>query len=268
MSNTTEPTAARTNVWKKSHYYSVPLVEKIKMRVGDVEAKFVVSASFHRATQKLHLSVTTEERVDYTVNHWFFLPGTNKPDNDSKLTQNRPKSARSWRVLDPSNNPLILELEFKKIEHRRSYPLPEDVTKSYIERGPMIMLIGSDGRVSVPRRALEMRSETFENMFKYDSKEKRTGEIEMKDVDEKTLNAFSYFLATGQIKGGKETALGLILFSDKYDIQDMKKAAEKFVKRNFKEMDKEDILDVFNKVGRESLKRALEKAWVKKRKTL
>lgn len=69
---------------------------------------------------------------------------------------------------------------------------------------------------------------------------------------------------TGKVTDGKETALGLILLGDKYDIQAMKTSAEQFVKKNIAEMDKEDVIDIFSKVSRDTLYRAMVELWAKK----
>lgn len=133
--------------------------------------------------------------------------------------------------------------------------------EAFIERGPSVTLVGSDGSVSVPKRLLEMWSEALEAMFNHDSLEKRTGQIRMEDYNAKTLTAFKQFLLTGKIENGNETALGLILLADKYDVQVMKKAAEDYVKQNFQEMDKDEVLDILQKVSRNTLFNAMIDSW-------
>lgn len=145
------------------------------------------------------------------------------------------------------------------------YPLLPGL-KSYVERGPTVTLIGADGKVTVPRRILKLRSEALEGMFNHNLKEKQTNQIEMADFDCKTLTAFKNFLLTGKITDGEETALGLILLGDKYDIQGMKSAAENFVKDNIVEMDMDDVFDVLSRVCRESLYHAVVKNWIKEKK--
>lgn len=214
MADSTEPTSSLpTHIWSKAHVYSVPLVENIKIGLGDVEAVFHVYCRLKsdKDGHYLLLSVTTEEPVDYGVIYGYFLPGKDRSKlkwENSMLTRTKSTSSPNyWKVEHPASHPLVLELVFKVIQYRQLYPLPEVGLKKYIERGPDVLLVGSDGSVTVPRRALEIRSETFENMFKYDSKERQTGKIELKDLDYRTLDAFSHFLATGRIKDGKGTAL-------------------------------------------------------------
>lgn len=267
MSKSTEEQVQQSNVWIKSHVYSEPLVEGIRMSVGGVEANFSVFARIQKHPTNGHyywfVSVTTEEPVDYVINYSFVLPGNEKPKfEDWTLTRIKSTSGlHIWEIADPSKSLLVLELVFKEIQYRQLYPLPDAGLLAYIERGPRVLLIGSDGKVSVPMRALEIRSETFETMFKYRFKMMQTLKIKLKDFDCNTLDAFSYFLATGRIKNGKETALGLILLADKYDIEDMKVAAEKFVTDNFDAMEPKNVLDTFSKVGCGSLEQAMKRAW-------
>ena len=133
--------------------------------------------------------------------------------------------------------------------------------KSYIDRGSQVTLVGGDGSLTVPKRLLEIRSSALEMIFNHDSKEKQTGAIELKDYNSKTLDAFIHFLMEGKIKDGKETALGLILLGDKYDIQFMKKEAEKFVKEHFHELDQDEAMDIMCKVSRETVKVGLIRGW-------
>ena len=83
----------------------------------------------------------------------------------------------------------------------------------------------------------------------------------MKDYSSKTLDAFAHFLMTGEIKDGNETASGLILLGDKYDIQFMKREAEKFVKSHFCELDQDEVIDIMCKVSRETVKECLKRGW-------
>lgn len=100
-------------------------------------------------------------------------------------------------------------------------------------------------------------------MFKHDSQEKRTNQINMDDFDTNTLAAFKQFLLAGKVEDGKKTALGLILLADKYNIQVMKEVAEDYVMRHIQEMDKDEVLDTFSKVSRGILVDAMVVAWSK-----
>lgn len=161
---------------------------------------------------------------------------------------------------EPTTRPLITDNEFVSplIHFKLTLkPLPYNPinasVKSYIERGPTVTLIGYDGSVTVSRRLLKICSSPLEAMFDHDSKEKQTGEIKLDEFDVQTLSAFKDFLLLGQIVDGKQTALQLVLLGDKYDIQQMKEAAEKFIKKNIRYFDKDDVLDIFHKVSRQSL---------------
>ena len=133
--------------------------------------------------------------------------------------------------------------------------------RSYIERGPEVTLVGSDGTVTCPKRLLKIRSSPLEMIFNHDSQENQTGTIELKDYNSKTLDAFIHFLKTGTIKDGKETALGLILLGDKYEIQFMKREAERFVKSHFHEMDRDEAMDIMFRVSRKTVEDGLLRGW-------
>lgn len=66
---------------------------------------------------------------------------------------------------------------------------------------------------------------------------------------------------TEKIKDGINTATGLILLGDKYDIQVMKSAAEEFVKKNVKEMNQQNVFDVLSLVNKKMLVKAVVDAW-------
>lgn len=145
-------------------------------------------------------------------------------------------------------------------------PLKGDLMAA-VERGSTVTLIGSDGNVWVPKRILKLRSKALDVMFKHNSKEKQTGQIELKDFNAKTLEAFGHFLITGQIIDGKETALGLILLGDKYDIQAMKSAGEDFVKKYITQLSKDDVIEVLSKVSSDLLYDTMVSAWSRNRTT-
>ena len=162
-------------------------------------------------------------------------------------------------------HPMYIKIEFLDpnlltIEGNRSIPDFGDL-ESYIERGTQVILEGSDGSVTAPKRLLEMRSSVLEMIFSHDSREKQTGTIELNDYDSNTLDAFAHFLMTGEIKNGKNTALGLLLLGDKYDIQFMKKEAERFVKSHFRELDQDEAVDIMCQVSKEIVKEGLLRAW-------
>ena len=161
--------------------------------------------------------------------------------------------------------PMAIKVEFLNcnplnIDCNRFLPDFGDI-KSYIEGGSQVTMVGSDGSLTVPKRLLEMRSSALEMIFSHDSQEQKSGSIQLKDYDSKTLEAFVHFLMTAKIKDGKETALGLILLGDKYDIQFMKSEAERFVKSHFHELDRDEAMEIMLKVSRKTVEEDLLRAW-------
>ena len=185
----------------------------------------------------------------------------NDTDSDT-LNQNKPMSKHllvtgDWEFTSPVTLKLTFEIEQPlPLVDKQSFqcPISGDV-KSYIEDGPVVTLVGSDGSTKVSKRLLKIRSTALRNMLTHDTKEKQTMTVELKDFDCKTLDAFGHFLMTGKIKNGKDTALGLVILGDKYDIQIMKQVSERFVLNHITEMNLDDVLDVFCKLSRDLMKK-------------
>lgn len=156
---------------------------------------------------------------------------------------------------------VYIKLTLKKMACNQSFCAVNADLKTYIERGPNVILVASDGTVSVPMRLLKMRSQVLEAMFKHHMQERRTGQVRMEDFDTKTLNAFTKFLVAGNIENGKETVLGLIILADKYDIPGMQEAAEDYIKQNIHEMDEEEVLDTLSKVSSRTLAKSMLDSW-------
>lgn len=210
------------------------------------------------------LTVLAESSLSHTIEYRIHHHGL-ELSFEGKLTETKTGSPPLY-CINNIEGEITLELKLTHIDDLSFggffTPLKSDL-ESYIERGPIVTLIGNDGTVSVPRRILELRSKALEVMFDHDSKEKQTGQIELKDFNSKTLEAFACFLMTGEIVNGKETALGLIVLGDKYDIKGMKTAGENFVLENIAQMNKNDVIEVFSKVSVDLVYDAIV-AWSKK----
>lgn len=248
MSNSTDNQPLQSNVWIKIHASDEDFNENVRIRLGDVEADFTVYAKKgfgKRKSSCMLLCVTTEEPVHFVVNCSVSFAGYDKPNwhfNGFSVTEKN-KGASTYRIIEwkrrkhPISSPMVIKLVFEEIRFRHPYPPPKAGLKSYIERGPTVLLVGKDGGVLVPRRALKMHSEIFEEMFRQDCEGKQTNQICLKEFDYETLDAFSHFLATGLIRDGKETALGLIQLGETYEIQDLIEAADEwFDERTQKEV--------------------------------
>lgn len=263
-----------SDTWTVEHDFSHSLTRKLcfadSTSVFNVDTYNHWNADVYGISGHLELTVTSAESpVPYTIEYKI----NNRSlgwSGDGKMTETKTKSPELY-CLDFKNSVSLLELKLTDPKPKSNIafvggslcPLQGDL-KSFIERGQTVTLIGHDGNVTVPKRILKLRSTALEAMFNHDSQEKLTGQIELKDFNKQTLEAFGHFLMTGDIIYGKETALGLIILGDKYDIQKMKEAGEDFVKRNIKRMDKDDLIDVWSKVSRDLLYDVMVGFWAKK----
>lgn len=258
------------NVWETSQKYEQGhLVKRLQVNgyksVFDVHAWRVLDFS-NKISFLVTITTDTDGTcfdVEYTLGPYNLRPAESGRLSNMKSTSDQHRFGDTyWSCMDSMPLKLIFEVDLKALDHgfcRITGDLLE-----YINRGRYITLIGADGSgVNVRERLLCARSKALEAMFEYDSKEKQTGQIEMKDFDSKVLAAFVHFMEEGEIKDGKETALGLILLGDKYDIQYMMQEAEKYVRKNIKDMDQDEVLDIYHRVKRESLKEAMVGYWSK-----
>lgn len=263
MSNVPAPIASEvieldSDTWKFEHDFAYVLDKKL--RFANSKCVFHVRGQVHGINGTYFVVLTASAEVDMLVSPPFY---TIEYESRHISTGHRAGGKMTESVV--ASLPLYcagchwkLSLELKLSDvgiasiGESFFPLKADL-KSYVEQGPTVTLVGINGNVTVPRRILKLRSRALEAMFSHDSKEKETGEIELKDFDYKILSAFAHFLMTGEITDGKDTALGLLLLGDKYDIQAMRVTAENFVKKNIEQMNEEDVIDIFSKVGRKSL---------------
>lgn len=246
-------------VFEVSHIFADGPLER-RVSFPGSNGVFVIHASRQQNDNSLQfyliVKVTPEDNTTrYKAN--VAIDFSRGSDSDT-LNQNKPMSKHLLATQDWWLTHLItLKLTFQMqqplaLVDKQSFQCPifGDV-KLYIEDGPTVTLVGSDGSTNVSKRLLKIRSTALKSMLSHDTKEKQTMTVELKDFDCKTLDAFGHFLMAGEIKNGKETALGLVLLGDKYDVQAMKKAGEKFVLNHLHSFDKEDVLDVFCKVSRD-----------------
>lgn len=258
------------NVWGMSHKYGAwtgPLNKKLQ--VNGSTTVFTVHARKEGPSHEPYLLVTVTANhdakfhVQYTLGPYASFPVESGMLSNMKSTSDRHRFGGDWNYMDPVPLKLTFEELDRKAINLNFCSITGDML-SYFNGGRIITLIGADGSATVRERLLRARSEALEAMFEHDSKEKQTGQIELKDFDSKILSAFAHFLEKGEVKDGKDTALGLILLSDKYDIQYMKEAAELFIKKNIKEMDQDEVLDIYHKVNRETLKKLMVDSWSEK----
>lgn len=182
------------------------------------------------------------------------FPGQWCPTESDSLDCNKKTSKPLLNKMGFNLNPNVqisVKLDFEVVDQPSIVPrtLVDDV-KVYVEEGKKLTLIGHDGRTTVSKRLFKIRSRAFDSMFNHNMKEKQTGEVEMSDFDVKTLDAFAHFLVHEDIKDGTETALGLYLLSDKYDVPALKLQTEKFILDNLKEFDLNQVFDIFVAINR------------------
>lgn len=91
-------------------------------------------------------------------------------------------------------------------------------------------------------------------MFDHDTEENRKSTVDMKDFDEVTLQSFSNYIWSENFCGDKNSALGMYILADKYDIHPLRKEAEDFVVANLRDFDKDEVFGVFLKIGMEKIK--------------
>lgn len=83
------------------------------------------------------------------------------------------------------------------------------------------------------RLILKARSPVFASTFKYDTKEKATGVIDIEDCDPSSFSDFLYFLYCGTTeKLSSKNVFSLFTAADKYDVPDLRSECMKFIKKN------------------------------------
>ena len=131
-----------------------------------------------------------------------------------------------------------------------------DDLKKYLSDN--VTLIGSDGRVEASKTILQARSSVLTAMFSHEMEESKTLTIDLKDFNSETLQAFVDFLWTDRMNQNKDTAIGLYIFGDKYDVKQLKCAAEKYIVANIKILDRDEVFEVMLKINPEKLKQVFK----------
>lgn len=123
-----------------------------------------------------------------------------------------------------------------------------------------VTLVGNDGEVGTKMELLKDNSEAFKAMFDLETSiEYQTKRVDIKEYSEAVLKSFVHFLATHEVIDGKNTACDLLLLADKYNIADLKSAAEKVLLSKVDSGNARKIFKIFYKVSPE----LLEKLFVK-----
>lgn len=105
---------------------------------------------------------------------------------------------------------------------------------TYVKAKRTDITLKVDGKnLDAHRMILEARSSVFTAMFNYDTKENKTGEVSITDVDKSTMEAILIHMYTGDIDNPTtENVLPLYAAAEKYDIKDIKEICSEFIIRN------------------------------------
>lgn len=105
----------------------------------------------------------------------------------------------------------------------------------YLQKKRADLVLNVEGKeMSAHKMILETRSPVFSLMFSHDMRENRTGEVNIKDIDQVTIGNVLYFLYTGEIPNGLSTENVLIIYSAAhiYDLSELKQLCVEFVNQN------------------------------------
>lgn len=138
-----------------------------------------------------------------------------------------------------------------------------DDFKKVVKDSKKVTLVGSDGSVEIPKLLLQIRAASLKAMFAHDTKERRESRIVLKDFKVKTLKSYIHFLTTDELKNGKETALELYIFADKYDVPGLKNVARKYVLENVGQFGLDEVFDTFMMIDPAIPKKAFAKYYGK-----
>lgn len=258
-------TADKSNYFEFSHMYnSGPLERTITVngmeyqlysRIEDPKTigKYLSVTVWQKGLKKEEKAVMFEAKLeasyDIFPNQW--CPAE-KDTLDREKNTSRPLLNRMGFNLNP-NVQVTIKLTFEPprnmIEPFEPRTLAQDV-EAYVDEGKQLTLIGRDGSTMVSKRLFKIRSRAFDVMFKHNLREKQTSEVVMDDFDVKTLEAFKHFLKEEEIENGSETAVGLYLLADKYDVPALRIMSEAFILKNLNHFDKDEIFDIFVAINR------------------
>ena len=94
---------------------------------------------------------------------------------------------------------------------------------------PAVKLSTSKGSVMVDQEALTSKSDVFQDMFHHDTKERQTGVVKIVDHSLVVLTEMARFVVHDYCSGWTKHYDQLLAIADKYNIEGMKKLAEKKV---------------------------------------
>lgn len=136
-----------------------------------------------------------------------------------------------------------------------------DIRKN-LSTSDTVRLISSNGIVEANKDLLTIRSSVFQAMFNNDTKEAETLQVDMANFNEKLLGAFVKFLMTDSIDDVEDTALGLFILGDKYDIPLLKAEAGRSMLNNLSEENFDEVFSWIIKLQPELTKEAVKKCYV------
>lgn len=182
-----------------------------------------------KSSYKIHVSITT-----------------NSGESCTEIVTNLHPTTRPMQLPD---RVFVFKLIFEHLPTIQETRSLADDLKPHFDEGPFIILIGSDGEISVSKLALQLRSSVLKAMFTHDMEENRTLTIDLKDFKCITLQAFCNFLSTDSTEVNNETGLELYELADKYDIQRLKKLTEEYILTNLEDFDRNEVFKILIKTN-------------------
>lgn len=213
-----------------------------------------------------YLSLTVTQEGDNPVYHVRIdVTGTH-----NRLRQ-AVRSKADVNKYHPTSKPLLLDnvnldhfvtikMEFEvESGDRRNLPnsLVDDL-KPFLQEGPKVTLVGSNGQITVPKILLQLRSPALKAMFSHDVQENESLTVDMKDYGTDVLQSFCDFLLTDEMDDDSDKVIGLYILADKYDVKGLKQQAEDFLLRNIEDFDRNEVFEVMLKIGHKRLKRLFD----------
>lgn len=136
-----------------------------------------------------------------------------------------------------------------------------DIRKN-LSTSDTVRLISSNGIIEANKDLLTIRSSVFQAMFNNDTKEAETLQVDMANFNMEVLEAFVKFLMTDSIDDVEDTALGLFILGDKYDIPLLKAEAGRSMLNNLSEENFDEVFSWILKLQPELTKEAVKKFYV------
>lgn len=95
-----------------------------------------------------------------------------------------------------------------------------------------IKFVVGDESFMAHKFVITARSEVFHAMLLHDTKEKKEGVIEIKDVSMQALRSFVIFLYTNRVEGIEEKVVELLMLADKYNVQSLQDKCKDYMYAN------------------------------------